>query len=86
MLREERLEPLSCEHVLCLGARGTLDNPVYVKWDAVLVISALTGISLCASHSAGVQGCSQSVAGQPSAAAIRAYIVAPSIDSRMMSA
>ena len=40
----------------------------------------------CVSHSAGVQGCSQSVAGQPSAAAIRAYIVAPSIDSRRMSA
>ena len=56
MLREERLEPLSCEYVLCLGAPGTLDNPVYGKWDAVLVIGALTGISLCASHSAGVQG------------------------------
>jgi hypothetical protein len=51
-----------------------------------LVTSALAGVSLCLSHSAGVQGCSQSVAGQPSAAAIRAYIVAPSIDSRMISA
>ena len=33
MLREERLEPLSCEHVPWLGARGTLDNPVYVKYN-----------------------------------------------------
>jgi hypothetical protein len=62
----------------------TLPNRVYVKWDVVQVTGA--GLSLCASHCAGVQGCSQSVAGQPSAAAIRAYIVAPSIDSRIMSA